>query len=59
MCVNRTKGTVQEIKRTRWAVDKVYLDIKLTPLNCLEDAISLLAILRSEYLVIVIKEALG
>jgi hypothetical protein len=54
-----TKGTAKEIKRTRWAVDNVFLDIKLTPLNCSEDAISLLAILRSEYLVIVIEEVLG
>lgn len=59
VCTNMTKGTAKEIKRTRWAVDNVFLDIKLTPLNCSEDAISLLAILRSEYLVIVIEEVLG
>jgi len=59
MCITTSKGTVQERKLTRRAVDKIYLDIKLTLLNCLEDAISLLAILCSEYLVIVIKEVLG
>lgn len=43
----------------RFVVDKINLDIKLTLMNDSTNAIHLLAILCSEYLVIFIEEILG
>jgi hypothetical protein len=52
--MDQYKGTSTHVKRTRWAVSEIYL----ATINCLENPISLLTILSTEYLV-VIEELLG
>jgi len=58
-CMNQHKeraGTHK--KRTRWAVSEIYLEFELAMINCLKNAISLLTIMPTEYLVVVIEELL-
>jgi hypothetical protein len=45
-------------KHTRWAVSEIHLESELSMINCLENAISLPAILSMKYLVVVVEDLL-
>lgn len=44
--------------RTRWAVGEVHLEFEIAMINCLENAIPLLTISHTEYVIVVIEDLL-